>query len=166
MKKNQSKGNPQAYCATIQRKAEGKKETKFFHSDIKLKEEAETFHSEGFIATTHPDREGDILAESVIDKIVTTLNDPKGSGHPEATQVSYRHDWLKQDNPDLPPAGVNTSAEKRQTEDGHWGVYVKTEHTTNYPDKDKLVYEIEKKVIPGYSIEYDVDDSSFNLISE
>ncbi len=80
--------------------------------------------------------------------------------HPEATQVSYRHDWLKQDNPDLPAAGVNNTAEKRQTEDGHWGVYVDTEHTTTFPDKDKLVYEVEKKIISGYSIEYDPKDVS------
>lgn len=169
--KNKSKSNPKAYCATIQRKAEGKKEIKFFTSNIKLKEEGETFHSEGFIATTHPDRdvdeaygtEGDILSENAIDKIVDTLNDPKGSGHPEATQVSYRHDWLKQDNPELPAAGINTTAEKKQTEDGHWGVYVDTEHTSTFPDKDKLVYEVEKKIIPGYSIEYTATD--FDKIS-
>ncbi len=126
--------------------------------------------SEGFIATTHPDRDakeefgtaGDILSEAVIDKIVATLNDPKGMGHPEATQVSYRHDWLKQDNPDLPAAGVNTTAEKRQTDDGHWGVYVNTEHTTTFPEKDKLVYEVEKKIIPGYSIEH--DDIDFDIV--
>ncbi|KKN24746.1 hypothetical protein LCGC14_0891720 [marine sediment metagenome] len=58
----------------------------------------------------------------------------------------------------MPAAGVNTTAEKRQTEDGHWGVYVDTEHTTTYPDKDKLVYEVEKKIIPGYSIEYTPTD--------
>ena len=147
-----------AIVQTQFKKTKGK-EVKFFNSNIKLKEEGEAFHSEGFICTTHPDREGDILAESVIDKIVATINDPTGSGHPEATQVSYRHDWLKQDNPDLPAAGVNASVEKRQTEDGHWGVYVDTEHTTTFPDKDKLVYEVEKKIIPGYSIEYDNVDS-------
>ena len=35
--KNKGKSNPQAYCATIQKKAEGK-ETKFFASAIKLKD--------------------------------------------------------------------------------------------------------------------------------
>ena len=152
-------------------KITGKKEIKFFSSSIKLKEEGKSFHSEGFIATTHPDRAfteetgtvGDILSESVIDKIVSTLNDPSGSGHPEATQVSYRHDHLKQDNPELPAAGVNISVEKRQTDDGHWGVYVDTEHTTTFPDMDKLKYEIEKKIIPGYSIEYDTKDN-FDIV--
>ncbi len=164
--KNQSKSNPKAYCATIMRKVEGKKEIKFTHSKIQLKEEGKTFHSEGFICTTHPDRdykedtetEGDILSEAVIDKIVDTLNDPQKAGHPETTQVSYRHDYLKEEDSDLDPAGVNNSVEKRQTEDGHWGVFVDTEHTTTYADKDKLVYEIEKKIIPGYSIEYDATD--------
>ena len=167
--KNKDKSNPKAYCATIQRKAEGK-ETKFFNSNIKLKEEGETLHSEGFIATTHPDRApdeesgtvGDILAESAVDKVIATLDDPKGMGHPEAIQVSYRHDYLKQENPDLPAAGVNTSVEKRQTEDGHWGAYVDTEHTTTYPDQDKLKYEIDKGIIPGYSIEYVATD--FDII--
>ena len=162
---NKSKDNPQAYCAAIQRKAEGK-EIKFTHSKIQLKEEGKIFHSEGFICTTHPDRdvkeeygtEGDILSEAVIDKIVTTLSDPQEAGHPEVTQVSYRHDYLKQDNPDLEPAGVNSTVEKRQTEDGHWGAFVDTEHTTTFPDKNKLVYEVEKKIIPGYSIEYGVTD--------
>ena len=148
------------------RKVEGK-EVKFFNSEIQIKEEERTLHSEGFICTTHPDRAknkdlgtvGDILSETVIDKIVTTLNDPKGMGHPEAVQVSYRHDWLKQENPDLPAAGINTTAEKRQTQDGQWGVYVDTEHTTTFPEKDTLKYEIEKKIIPGYSIEYDAGDN-------
>lgn len=149
------------------RKVEGKKEIKFFPSEIKLKEKDKTFKSEGFIATTHPDRdskeeegiEGDILSEPVIDKITYGLTDPVKAGHPEASQVSYRHDYLKEDNPELPPAGVNLTAEKRQTDDGHWGVYVETEHNKNFPDKDNLVYEIDKKIIPGYSIEYDVIDS-------
>ncbi len=121
VKKNQSKSNPQAYCASIKNKVEGK-ELKFFNSKIKLKEEEQAFHSEGFICTTHPDRDadpelgtvGDILSENVIDTVVATLNDPSGMGHPEANQVSYRHDWLKQDNPNLPAAGVNTTAEKVQ----------------------------------------------------
>ena len=34
--KNKSKSNPKAYCATIQRKAEGKKELKFFNSNIRV----------------------------------------------------------------------------------------------------------------------------------
>ena len=160
--KNKDKDNPQAFCASIQSKVEGKKELKFNASKIKLKEEEKEFKSEGFIATTHPDRAedselgvaGDILSEGVIDKIVDVLNDPINSGHPEAKQVSYRHDWLKEDNPSLPPAGVNTSVEKRQTDDGHWGAYVNTDHNKNFPEKDNLVYDIEKGIIPGYSIEY------------
>ena len=161
--KNSSKDNPKAYCATIMRKVEGKKELKFTNSDILVKEDKGTFYSEGFIATTHPDKDknveigvnGDILSETVIDQIVNTLKNPNESGQPGAIQVSYRHDWLKQDNPDLPPAGVNISVEKRKTDDGHWGAYAKTEVNSTFPDKENLIHDIEKKIISGYSIEYE-----------
>ncbi len=165
--KNQDKSNPQAFCATIMRKVEGKKELKFHPSKIKLKEEGKTFLSEGFIATTDPDRAedselgvvGDILSEGFLDKMVNILNNPIDTGHPEAKQVSYRHDWIKEEDPSLPPAGINLSAEKRSTENGQMGVYVTTEHAKTFPEKDNLVYEVDKGIIPGYSIEYETTDS-------
>ncbi len=161
-RKGKSDESARKICGALEKVSKKNKELKFFPSNIVLKEIEKTFFSEGFIATTHPDRaadestgiKGDILSEKVIDKIVNVLNNPSKEGHPEATQVSYRHDWILEDNADLPPAGINISAEKKQTDDGHWGVYVTTEHAKTFPEKEKLIYDIDKKIIPGYSIEY------------
>jgi len=149
-------------------KAPSHKETKLCLTPFEYKEEKDRFISEGFIATTHPDRardpngrwKGDIITEEMIDKIVDTINN---NTMPEAKYCSYRHDWIKQDNPSLPPAGIAMSAEKRETGDGHYGAWVTTEHLKTFPDYDTLVYDIEHKVIPGYSIEYNTKD--FDLIN-
>ena len=148
--------------ATTQFK-KSKKEIKVCSTNFEFKEEPDRFVSEGFIATTHPDRAedpegrwvGDIIPEEMIDKIVDTIN---SQTVPEAKYASYRHDYLKQKDPSLPPAGIAIKAEKKQTDDGHWGAFVTTEHLKTFPGYDDLKYDVEKHVIPGYSIEYQTKD--------
>ncbi len=150
---------------------------KFSNYPIEFKEEKDKFVSTGCIATTHPDRaadsddttewEGDILPEEMIDRIVDTIN---GDTTPEARQASYRHDWIKQKDPSLPPAGIaremenGKRAEKIELPNGHFGAYVETEHTNTYPDREDLISDVKQEVIPGYSIEYIANDYDVKTI--
>lgn len=127
------------------------------YQDIQFKEEGEEFYSEGFVATTHPDRAktseytGDILTREAVHSIVEQINDRTGM---MADLASYRHDWVKEDNRSLTPAGRAVTAEVRELEDGHVGAFVKTHHNKSHKDFDSHKYEVENKYIPGYSIEF------------
>lgn len=141
----------------------------FFPAEFSMKEDSDKeYYSEGFIATTHPDRaeneelgvKGDILSEGAIHSIVNQLNNRL---KPQAGAVSYRHDWITEKNPELPLSGVVVEAEVRKTEDGQLGAWVKTHHNKKHPDFEKTKYEVEHGYIPGYSIEYDTDD--FNIVN-
>ena len=136
------------------------KEIKFSsYSNIQLKEEDGEFYSEGFVATTHPDKAqskdgyyvGDICSKNVIGEVVDNINK---RNEMVGDLLSYRHDWIIEKNPDLPAAGRATSAEIRSMDDGHWGAYVKTHHNKTHPEIEKHIYEIKNKYIPGYSMEY------------
>ncbi len=136
------------------------KEIKPSNTKISFKEEEGEFYSEGFVATSHPDRavneeagyDGDILSKSAIQKIVDSINN---KFNPSAGAVSYRHDWIRQDNPLLPLSGIAIQSEVRQTDDGQWGAFVKTHHNKQHPDFEKTAYEVEHGYLPGYSIEYE-----------
>jgi len=145
----------------------GKELENKFSSNLQFKEESGAFVTSGFIATTHPDNAsksdlgtvGDILDESVIDKIVYVMNNNEDLGKLYAPLASYRHDWMKQGDASLPPAGITQGpAEKRRTEDGHWGAWVNTEVLKTHPDYEKIIYDVQHKVLPGYSIEYETTD--------
>lgn len=124
---------------------------------IETKEENGEFYSEGFVATTHPDRaakgkyKGDILTKNSIKKIVEQINTRQGL---VANLASYSHDWIKEGDASLPPAGMAVSAEMREMERGHFGAFVKTHHNKTNPKFDEIKYGVEKRYLPGYSIEY------------
>lgn len=139
---------------------EPKKTFKNIVSKVSFKEDSDgEYYSEGFIATTHPDRAaietlgtvGDRLDDSVIYSIVDEIN----NGLPDAGAASYRHDWVKQQNPDLPVSGRAVKAEVRKTDDGKIGAWVETHHNKMHPDFEKTKYEVENGYLPGYSIEYE-----------
>ena len=130
---------------------------------ISVREEEGEFYSEGFIATTHVDRayedgfEGTALSKESLQQIVDYINSgiatTKGVG--STRTVSLRHDWVKEQNPDIEPAGMAVPpAEIRQTGDGHWGVWCKTHHNKHHGDYDKIVYDVKHGYLPGYSIEF------------
>src|SRR3990167_750351 len=108
---------------------------------IQLKEDAKDFHVSGFVATSHPDRAegngfaGDIIPKTTLGKLVEQINNRY---KPEAGAVSYRHDWIKDNNANLPLAGAISSP-----------VVLKA-----HPDYEGIKSEIEQGVIPGFSIEY------------
>ena len=149
-----------------------KKEIKQFDSDIVVKEVDGEFYSEGWIATTHPDRsadselgvDGDILSLNVLKQITNFINKgvsaiDGGVGSP--LMVSDMHDWIKERDASLPPAGaavppavVKEYEDSTGKKDGHWGAFVKTHHNKNYPRFKELLYDVEHKYKPGYSIEY------------
>lgn len=131
---------------------------------IKEFEEVEgEFYSEGFVATTHPDRsadgevDGDILSKEAIQDIVNFINEQVAvADGPGGTRlVSYRHDWVKENDPTIEPAGiVLPPAEVREMDNGHFGAWVKVHHNKNHPLYEKIIYEVKNGYLPGYSIEY------------
>lgn len=136
---------------------------------IKLVEENGEFYSEGFIATTHPDRapdpksgtDGDIISKEALAQIANMINTEvattKSVGATRA--VSYRHDWIKKSNPDIEPPGmIVPPVSLKETSDGHWGVWAKVHHNKHHPQFDKIMYEIKHGYLPGYSIEYNIGD--------
>ena len=142
-----------------------KKEIKYSFSGLQTKEEEGEFYSEGFVATTHPDRaadeelgvDGDILSKEACQQIVNAINEGvatiKGVG--STRTVSKQHDWIAEGNPNKEPAGmVVPPAELKQLEDGHWGVWVKVHHNKSHPEYEDIKYKVQHGYYPGYSIEY------------
>ena len=138
-------------------------ERMFSSGSITFKEEKGEFYSEGFIATTHPDRAasedgkfvGDVIPKGTLQTIVDTINN---RSHPEAGMASLRHDWIREQNPDLAPAGKATSAEIREMDGGHFGVWVETHHRKDHPAFEEIKRDVEQGYLPGYSIEYQTTD--------
>ena len=141
------------------------KEIKYSLNGLEFKEEDGEFYSYGFVATTHPDRasdpalgvDGDILSKEVLQQIVDAINNGVApiNSMGSSRAVSLQHDWIKEKNPDLEPAGmICPPAELKQTDDGHWGVYVKTHHNKKHPEFENIKYKVEHGYFPGYSIEY------------
>lgn len=119
---------------------------------LSFKEEGEDFYSEGFVATDHPDRVGDIVPKNTLQKIVDSIN--AKNSIPQANAVSDRHDHIKQDNPNLPIAGMAVEAELKPIGNQNWGAWVKTHHNAKHPDFEDIKYSVEKGYYPGYSIEF------------
>ena len=130
----------------------------FKYGEISCKEDSNEFYSEGFVATTHPDRatngkyKGDILTKNAVSKIVNQINDRKDM---MADLASYRHDWVVENDPSLPVVGRAVTAELRELPNGHFGAFVKTHHNKTHPKFSDIKYEVENKYLPGYSIEYE-----------
>lgn len=147
-----TKNEASKVCGSIQARQEKQASILYSEQKIKFKEEAEEFYSEGFVATDHQDREGDILSGNALQKIVDSINN---QFLPQAGVASNRHDWLKENDPNLPLAGMAISADIRDTEDGHKGVYVQTHHHKYHPEFEEIKYNVEKGYYPGYSIEFE-----------
>ena len=141
------------------------KENKFCaFGKLQIKEAKEDFHVSGYVATSHPDRaateefDGDIIPKSTLQKIVEDINNKY---KPRAGAVSERHDHLKQQDINLPIAGVlapGTSATLHELEEGHWGVHVDTILSKTNPRYEEVKTNIEQGVYPGFSIEYDTNN--------
>lgn len=156
---------------------------------LKKKEESdEEVVYEALVATTHPDRTGDILSEKVIDQIVTAINDDSNVGSKDYNSnvrgLSLFHDWIHEENPELDEAGFMSNARKVSLDNGHTGVEVDVTVNKYYDgdfegkhyDPNRIHYEIEHGKIGGLSIEYttepenvkdiEMGDENFNFIEE
>lgn len=146
---------------------EKSKEFLYFPGTIEFKEEGEEFYSYGFVATTHPDRseteeyKGDILTPTAIKSVVNQINQRRGL---MADLASYRHDWVKEENPNLPPVGRAIEAEVRELPGGHYGAWVKTHHSKSYPAREDVINEVKDGYLPGYSIEYVAGDTRSTVL--
>jgi len=156
MNRGKSKESASKICGSLQSSQEKEANILYSHQKISFKEEGEEFYSEGFVATTHKDRDGDILSKNAISKIVESINN---QFNPSAGAASNRHDWIKQGDENLPLAGMAISAEERQTEDGFTGAYIKTHHHKFHPEFDQIKYNVEHGYYPGYSIEFETLES-------
>lgn len=141
------------------------KETKYSDEKISFKEDDKgEFYSEGFVATTHPDRVNDVLTKKAIEKIVDSINNR--TLKPQAGAASDRHDNIKQNDNDLPLAGRAISAETRIMDHGHFGAFIKTHHHKHHPKFEEIKYDVEKGYYPGYSIEYTSHDTGTTMIGD
>ena len=148
-------------CGGIQKRQE--KESKYCSfGKIQIKEDEKNYHVSGFVATSHPDRAeadgfaGDIIPKGTLQRIVTDINN---KDKPQAGAVSERHDYIVEQDMDLPLAGVTVEdATLVELEDGEWGVHVDTVLSKTNPRYEEIKTNIEQGVYPGFSIEYITND--------
>jgi len=156
--KGKSKESAGSICGSLEKKQNKQIFSYHFTNGIKFKEENGEFYSEGYIATSHKDKYGDVIPKSTLSKIAEKIkNNDIGRNLFYPSYVSIRHDWIDLDAgefKDLPIAGKATNAELRQLPDGEWGVYVSTHHSKQHPDYEQTKYNTEHGYYPGYSIEY------------
>jgi hypothetical protein len=129
---------------------------------LEYKENTDTY--KGLIATTHPDKVGDILSKQVLVQIKDSINNKEKTGD---TQGSYRsislaHDWIKLNNPDLDEVGffLPGTAKVKELPDGHFGVEAEFKLNNHYRG-DMSIAEIKERIEMGHfgglSIEYEPD---------
>jgi len=146
-------------------------ENKTLTFGLHLKEKDGEFYSTGFISSTHPDRasdselgvNGDILSKHVQEQIADFINSGIATinGVGSTRTCSLRHDWIKEQNPELPPAGMAMPpAIVKEMDEGHWGVEVETHLNKKHPVAEETLYNIKHGYYPGYSIEYEPGDYS------
>jgi len=135
----------------------------FNSSDIKIREDKGEFYTEGFVATTHIDRaredgfENTMFSREVMQQIVDAINAGGASidNVGASRMVSIQHDWIKENDPSIQPIGVAVPpAQVRETGDGHYGAWVRTNLNKTHPDFDDVKYQIEQGYFPGYSFEF------------
>ena len=148
----------------------GKEEAKLFSSKFEIKEDEKNFYVKGYVATSHPDRaemhdneleldyDGDIIPKNTLQKIADSIN---SRWFPQAGAVSERHDWVHENNPDKPLAGVISSPAKLvQLDDGESAVEAEVLVNKMNPRYEEVKYNVENGIYPGFSIEYETNDYS------
>ncbi len=117
----------------------------------------------GLIATTHPDRVGDILSKNVMNQLAECINKTDESGGQRGSYrlVSNAHDWIHEDNPELDAIGfLQSNAKVIDLKDGHYGVEVECILNPYYKGDmsvDEIKSRIQNGFFSGFSIEYNND---------
>ena len=133
---------------------------------LKIKEGEESDVVEGIVATTHPDRVGDILSKDALVQIAECINntDTAGDQNGSYRSVSLFHDWIHADDPTLDEAAfLKPTAQVVELDDGHFGVKVEAELNKYYRGDmpvDEIKYRIDNGQIAGFSIEYNTDEAN------
>lgn len=130
---------------------------------LKLKEDGKT--RRGLLATTHPDRVGDILSKKALHQIKGFVNsDVAGGPNGSFRSISLYHDWVREGDPSKDEAGflVKGTAEVVPLDGGkHFGVeadFVVNEHYHGSIPSTEINYRIDVGSIAGLSIEYQTDE--------
>lgn len=118
----------------------------------------------GLLATTHPDRVGDICSEKVIDQIISYVNEESKAGDQLGAyrSVSLSHDWVHSQDPEKDEAAfILPGARKVDLPGGHKGVEVDFRINKFYKgdvSPEEIKFRIDNGGIAGLSIEYDTDE--------
>lgn len=125
------------------------------------------------VATTHPDRVGDMLSVEAIKQIAEYINKDSigsvksGGGY---RSISLYHDWVNEEDPTLDEVAfvLPNSAREVTLSDGHYGCEVDFKINKYYRGEmtpEEIEYRIENGAIAGLSIEYRVDDNDVIQVS-
>jgi hypothetical protein len=140
-----------------------------FASGITLKEDGITYS--GLIATTHPDRVGDILSKTALEQMAERINSDAAGGVQGAYRsISLHHDWIREKDPTLDEAGfiIPGTAAVVSLKDGHHAVkvdFVVNEHYRGNMPATELHDRIKNGSIAGLSIEFRPDESQSRKVS-
>jgi len=152
-------------------------ETKKFHMNttgligLKIKEDGDQLLVEGFAATTHPDRENDILSLRALEQMRDWINSEDSAGGQQGSfrSVSLYHDWINEEDPTLDEAAfLRPTAEIVQLENSHYGLKVQADINKFYRGDmtpEEIKYRAEKHGIAGFSIEYDTDEEHSKILN-
>ena len=137
---------------------------------IEYKENTDTY--KGLIATTHPDKVGDILSKNVLIQIKDAINNNTKLGDFQGSyrSISLAHDWIKENNPDLDEVAffVPKTARVKELDNGHYGVEAEFRLNEYYRGK-MSIQEIKERIELGHygglSIEYEPDTTRTKEVS-
>jgi len=167
-KEGKSQDQAVAMCHSYWEQAKEGKEMskKLCLRGLKTKEEDNEYVVSGLVATTHPDREKDILSKDCLEQIAHYINDVDsvgdGTGPGSYRSVSLYHDWIRESDPSKDEVGfaIPGSAEVVELDDGNYGVKADVKLNKYYKgdvDIDEVKYRIDNGSIGGFSIEYNTD---------
>lgn len=115
----------------------------------------------GLLATTHPDRIGDILSKNALSQIAAAINNESTAGDQQGSyrSVSLFHDWVNEQDPTKDEAAfiVPGSARIVELDGSHFGVEATARINDFYKGTmtpEEIKYRISNGAIAGFSIEY------------
>jgi len=148
------------------KKRSSKPKQRVCRNKILVKSEGEDVVVTGLIATTHPDRVGDILSVNALTQMVSAINDESAvAGDQGSTRsVSMNHDWIYENDATLDEAAfMKPTARIVNLENGHKGVEVDAVINKYYKGDmtpEEIMFRVEKGNLGGFSIEFNQDDNS------
>ena len=152
-----------AICHSIYR--EHHKKSMKEHTSFAPFQQKENGTYTSLIASSHPDRVGDILSKNALIQIKDFINTDNSAGGQQGSyrSVSLFHDWIHEKDPTLDEAAfLKPTARVIQLNDGHWGCEVDFEINKFYKEEkmspEEINYRIQQGGIAGMSIEYDTDN--------